>query len=136
MRKRKSSRSASEQVGYRRPPKSGRFKKGVSGNPGGRPRGSRNVGSVFRDVMRQKISVTENGRTRKVPALEVMLRRLANEAMRSDPRALRLILPMIERYADAPELETGTDQLMAEDERILAHHLGRRSDALDQEDDD
>ena len=135
MRKHRSSKLKSELVGYRRPPKSGRFKKGVSGNPGGRPRGTRNMRSVFRDVMRQKISVTENGRTRKVPALEVMLRRLANEAMRSDPRALRLILPMIERYADAPEAQTGTDELMAEDERILARHLGRRPYALDQEDD-
>ena len=29
--------------------------------------------------------VTENGKTRRIPALEVMLRRLANDAMRSDP---------------------------------------------------
>lgn len=135
MRKRKSSKSKSELVGYRRPPKSGQFKKGVSGNPGGRPRGSRNMRSVFRDVMRQKISVTENGKTRRIPALEVMLRRLANEAMRSDPRALRLILPMIERYADATEAEPGTDELMAEDEIILARHLGRPPETSDEDDD-
>ena len=34
-----------------------------------------------------KDAVTENGKTRRIPALEVMLRRLANDAMRSDPRA-------------------------------------------------
>src|SRR5438132_83370 len=75
-------------VGYGRPPKESQFKKGKSGNPVGRPKGVRSVGSVLQDVIRQKIAVTENGKTRHVTALEVMLRRLANEAMRKDPAAL------------------------------------------------
>jgi Family of unknown function (DUF5681) len=63
-------------VGYRRPPKSTQFKTGKSGNPRGRPKGARSVGAVLRDVIQQRIAVTENGRTRRIPALEVMLRRL------------------------------------------------------------
>ena len=35
--------------------------------------------------------------------LEGMLRRLANDAMRSDPNAIRLLLPLIDRYSDSPE---------------------------------
>ena len=42
----------------------------------------------------QKIPVTENGKTRRIPVLEVMLRRLANDAMRSDPGAVKLLLAL------------------------------------------
>ena len=90
-------------VGYRRPPKASQFMAGKSGNPRGRPKGSRPVGAVLQDIMQQKVAVTENGKTRRIPALEVMLRRLANDAMRSDPNAIRLLLPLIDRYSDSLE---------------------------------
>src|SRR6476660_9533438 len=91
MRSRKTSASSKSHVGYRRPPKATRFKKGKSGNPRGRPKGSRDIGNVLLDVTRQKIPVTENGRTRRMPALEVMLRKLTNEAIQNDQGALKLL---------------------------------------------
>jgi hypothetical protein len=89
-------------VGYGRPPKATRFSKGKSGNPNGRPKGSRTVGAVLQEILQQKIAVTENGKTRRVPALEVMLRRLANDAMRSEPAALKLMLSLYDRYQESP----------------------------------
>jgi Family of unknown function (DUF5681) len=77
---RKSSGTSDYVVGYRRPPKATQFAAGKSGNPKGRPKGSRSVGAVLKDILQQKIAVTENGKTRRIPALEVMLRRLANDA--------------------------------------------------------
>lgn len=129
MPRRKTPRSSNHVVGYRKPPKSTQFKKGKSGNPTGRPRGSRGVGAVLRDVIRQKIPVTENGKTRRVPALEVMLRRLVNDAMRNDPRALKLILSLVDRHAEAPESESHIDEALAEDQEILVRYLGKLSAA-------
>ena len=100
---RKSSGTSDYVVGYRRPPKATQFAAGKSGNPKGRPKGSRSVGAVLKDILQQKIAVTENGKTRRIPALEVMLRRLANDAMRNDPNAIRLLLSLIDRYSDSPE---------------------------------
>lgn len=100
---RKSSGTSDYVVGYRRPPKATQFAAGKSGNPKGRPKGSRSVGAVLKDILQQKIAVTENGKTRRIPALEVMLRRLVNDAMRSDPNAIRLLLSLIDRYSDSPE---------------------------------
>jgi hypothetical protein len=54
-----------------------------------RPKGPKTVGAVLRDVTQRRIEVTENGKTRRILVLEVMLRRLANDAMRSDPRAMK-----------------------------------------------
>ena len=100
---RKSSRTSDYVVGYRRPPKATQFAAGKSGNPKGRPKGSRSVGAVLNDILQQKIAVTENGKTRRIPALEVMLRRLVNDAMRGDPNAIRLLFSLIDRYSDSPE---------------------------------
>lgn len=110
-------------VGYGRPPKATQFKKGTSGNPKGRPKGSRTVGAVLQEILQQKIAVTENGKTRRVPALEVMLRRLANDAMRNEPTALKLMLSLYDRYGESPEAGIRLDEVLAEDKAILAKFL-------------
>ncbi len=56
-----------------------------------------------------------------------MLRRLANDATRNDPRALKLILSLVDRYADAPDIESRIEDLLAEDPEILARYLGKPS---------
>jgi Family of unknown function (DUF5681) len=91
---RKSAKPPDYVVGYRRPPKASQFMPGKSGNPKGRPKGSRPVGAVLQDIIRQKVAVTENGKTRRIPVIEVMFRRLANDAMWSDPRAMKLLLSL------------------------------------------
>ena len=73
---RKDSKSTDYLVGYGRPPKASQFRPGNSGNPKGRPKGSRSVGALLKVAIEQKVAVTENGKTRRIPALEVMLRRL------------------------------------------------------------
>ena len=82
MTNRKNQNGSDYLVGYKRPPKASQFKPGRSGNPKGRPKGSRSVGAIVAKVLGQKIAVTENGETRLIPAIEVAVRRLANDAMR------------------------------------------------------
>jgi len=125
---RKPSKSSDEGVGYGRPPKATQFKKGESGNPKGRPKGSRTVGAVLQDILQQRIAVTENGKTRRLPALEVMLRRLANDAMRNEPVALKLMLSLFDRYGESPEAGIRLDEVLAEDKAILANFLKEPSD--------
>jgi len=119
----KSSKPSDYVVGFRRPPEATRFAAGKSGNPKGRPKGSRTVGAVLQDIIRQKIAVTENGKTRRIPALEVMLRRLANDAMRSEPVALKLMLSLFDRYGQSPEATIKLDEILEEDKAILANFL-------------
>jgi hypothetical protein len=112
-------------IGYKRPPMKTRFQKGKSGNPKGRPRGVRPVGSILQSILGQRISVTENGRTRRLPALEVMLRRLAADAMRNQPIALKLMLSLVDRYGDAAEAALSVDEILSEDQAILARYLAK-----------
>jgi hypothetical protein len=115
--------SGEYEVGKGRPPLTTRWKSGQSGNPKGRPKGSRPLGAVLQDIIQQKVSVTESGKTRRIPALEVMLRRLANDAMRSDQRAIKLLLSLVDRYAESPETALQLRGMLAEDEAILAQYL-------------
>jgi hypothetical protein len=115
-------------VGYKRPPEATQFAVGKSGNPKGRPKGARTVGAVLQDVLRQKIPVTENGKTRRIPVLEVTIRRLANDAMRSGPGAVKLLLALVDRYSDSPDSALRFGDILAEDKAILAQYLPRPVD--------
>ena len=123
MTNRSGSRPADYAVGYGRPPKATQFGAGKGGNPRGRPKGSRTVGAILQDILRQKIAVTENSKTRRLSALEVMLRRLVNDAVRSDAKAMKLLLALVEHYAETPEAKVQLGELQAEDQAILAQSL-------------
>jgi hypothetical protein len=110
-------------VGYRRPPKSTQFKPGVSGNPKGKPKGSRPVGALLQEIIRQKIPVTENGKTRRLTVLEIMLRRLANDAMRGEQRSVKFLLSLLEHYGDSSQTTLQLSEILAEDAEILAEYL-------------
>lgn len=83
-----------EQVGFRRPPTSTRFRKGVSGNPKGRPKGSLNVGSVFVKALREKVVINEHGKRRTVTKLEAALKQLVNKAASGDRHSCQQLLDL------------------------------------------
>jgi hypothetical protein len=80
-------------IGYGRPPKQSRFRPGKSGNPKGRPRGTRNLSSILAQVLAEKAVVIENGRPRATTMGEIIIAGLVERAARSD-RAVQLILAM------------------------------------------
>ena len=95
------------EVGYRRPPASGRFRPGTSGNPRGRPKGSRNFITLLEQELNKTISVTENGRKRKLTRLQAIVKRMVNSALNGDQRALLNLLEIMRRTGrfDAPAAE-------------------------------
>src|SRR5208282_3196836 len=67
-------------VGYCKPPRHTRFIRGQSGNPKGRPKGSQNPAIVLAKAGRQRVKVTENGRTRYVTKAEATVVQMWNKA--------------------------------------------------------
>jgi len=93
-------------VGYGTPPEATRFKKGSSGNPKGRPRGSLNVGTLFIKTLREKVVINENGQRKTVTKLEAALKQMVNKAASGDIRALRELLELA-RAAEARQNAPG-----------------------------
>ena len=80
------------EVGYGKPPKATRFKKGKSGNPKGRPRGSPNVLTAIDRAIHEKVAINENGKRREISKLDAAAKQLANKAAQGDQRAIGQLL--------------------------------------------
>lgn len=92
------------EVGYARPPVGSRFKPGRSGNPKGRPKGSKNLSSILEATLFGPVQVTVGGRTMKVPAFEAAMMRLVRKALEGDLRATEKVvklLPLAQALIDA-----------------------------------
>lgn len=87
--------------GYGKPPRKHRFKKGKSGNPRGRPKGSRNISTVIEKELNGRVTVTENGQQRRFSKSQVAAKQLVNKAMTGDQKAIQAILNLYKNQ-DAP----------------------------------
>jgi hypothetical protein len=92
-------RSPDYRVGYGRPPKNSQFKPGQSGNPKGRPKGSKNLNAVLDKVLSQKLLIREGEKRRTVSTLEAVVLKHVSKALQGDGRAMHSILQLI-RQAD------------------------------------
>jgi hypothetical protein len=92
-------------VGYAKPPKATRFKPGQSGNPKGRPKGTGSLAQSLRKALFGRISVTENGRVKSMPALDAIMKAMRLKALKGDVRAAALLISLTEVHKVAAEPE-------------------------------
>ena len=62
-------------VGYKKPPQHTRFQKGQSGNSRGKVRGRKNYRTEFLEELSEKVTVSENGRPRKLSKQTLVIKR-------------------------------------------------------------
>src|SRR5262245_45017231 len=84
-------------VGYCQPPRHTQFRKGRSGNPKGRPKGSRNFESLVELELKRKIEVRENGQPKRISKLELSAKQLANGAAAGKLQYIQFVQPIMER---------------------------------------
>ena len=84
------------EVGKGKPPKKHQFKPGQSGNPKGRPKGSKNVHHILSKILDEKITITDAGKTMEVNKLEGGIRVFVNKTFEGRPQSLRLLLELLE----------------------------------------
>jgi len=111
-------------VGRGNPPVSGQFKSGQSGNPRGRPKRAHTLGQLIDSALQAKVTISENGRARKVSALEAIVLKQRNAALGGDPKAIERILRLAQMPAgpqSAPgEADTGRRNNTNDDRKIIS----------------
>lgn len=72
-------------IGYGKPPMHTRFKPGQSGNVKGRPRESKNLTTTMTKELNQKVTISENGRRKKITMREAITKQALNKAAGAIP---------------------------------------------------
>ncbi|MEQ8903426.1 MAG: DUF5681 domain-containing protein [Roseovarius sp.] len=120
-------------VGYGKPPKHSQFQKGQSGNPKGRPKGSKNISTILKEQLYRKVTITENGRHKQITVIDAIFRRVSKSALEGDRGAWNTIIklfPMVEADNLAADEVTDASEIDATDEAILRHFIEMRGSEL------
>src|ERR1700739_4334618 len=80
------------EVGYGKPPRHSRFRKGQSGNPRARPPGAKNLKTLLNDALNEPVIVTENGGRRKLTKREAIIKQVVNQSTKGDWPAIKVLL--------------------------------------------
>ncbi len=113
------------EVGYGRPPEATKFRPGQSGNPSGRPKGSKNLATLVLKHLQTKVTVRENGRERRMSKLDVGLTKMMNRF--AEKGELNLFNDLRKLF-DRPEAQTIVIQLPVDVTRLTMKQLLRAFD--------
>jgi hypothetical protein len=111
-------------VGFKKPPRHTRFKKGQSGNPRGKAKGRKNLKTELLEELGERVVVSENGRHRALPKQTVIVKRMVADAVQGDGKARDQLLRLIGQI-DAVEGRQSSSPAAAEDAEIMARFKAR-----------
>jgi hypothetical protein len=108
------------EVGYGKPPRHSRFRKGQSGNPRGRPPGAKNLKTLLNDALNEPVIVTENGGRRKLTKREAIIKQVVNQSTKGDWPAIKVLLGLVREIEDRTDPASHeTSSFTAADEKVI-----------------
>lgn len=110
------------EVGYGRPPKETRFKKGQSGNPCGRSKGTKNLKTDLLEELNESITIREGEKTRTISKQRALLKAMMSKSLKGDAPATANMLRLMAQCLD-PTGDTGDEAPLTREERevIMAY---------------
>lgn len=114
-----------DRVGYKRPPKHGRFQPGRSGNPTGRKKSVRNFKTDLVAELQEQIPIRENGREMKITKQRAFIKALVAAAIKGDMRATNALVSFCTRSLGSEDKEDANAAPIAEDFDIIEAFVKR-----------
>lgn len=115
----------SGKTGYKNPPVHTRFKPGQSGNPKGRPKGTKNLATDLREELSSKIPVKEGGVERRISKQRALIKTLSAKALQGDMPAIKTLVSLLERAMRNEPPEPPKKLESEEDQAIVEAYLSR-----------
>jgi len=112
-------------VGFKRPPRHTQFKPGQSGNPKGRPKGTKNLRTDLSEELAEKITVTEGGQQLVISKQRAMLKSLMARSIKGDTAAARALINLIVGLEMVDVQDKASEPLASDDLEILAEFKKR-----------
>ncbi len=109
----------SYEVGYRKPPKRTRFQPGQSGNPRGRPKGTKNLKTDLMEELDETIVIREGDQSRRVSKQRAVVKTLVARTLKGDARAATLLTSMMMRLLETGEGAPVVGEPLLDDERDI-----------------
>jgi hypothetical protein len=113
-------------IGYRKPPQHSQFKKGKSGNPKGRPIGTKNFKTDLAEELAEQIVVHEGGRTMKITKQKAVAKTLLAGALKGNASLTNALLNTIIRFSDPRDQSDEKNSPLTEDENAALAVLEAR----------
>lgn len=116
--------SSSSQVGFCQPPEHTRFQPGQSGNPAGRPKGSRSFKTELRNALATEVEVQIDGAKQRMSKFRVIFERLMSSASKGDFKAAALIVELGQKIdSESPSATNDQIELSSGDQKILDRYV-------------
>jgi len=97
---------ADYEVGYKKPPRHSRFKPGNRANPHGRgKRKQRTEAAIVHEIMTQRVTFVEGGKSKRAPRIALMIKRLGAAALNGDVGAAEALLKIRKDFANNRAIE-------------------------------
>jgi hypothetical protein len=111
--------SESYEVGYGKPPRQSRFQKGASGNPKGRPKGSKNLATIILKESNQRVRINGPRGSRTVTKIEATVMQLGNKSAQGDLRASRDFIALVQHSEESLVSGAGPVAISELDQQVM-----------------
>jgi hypothetical protein len=88
------------EVGYGKPPRANRFRKGRTGNPRGKRQGEENTISAFKRIVSRRVKIKDDEQVRTITLAEAVILKNYNAALQKNPFAMNNIFRLAENAGE------------------------------------
>ncbi len=113
-------------VGYGKPPMHTQFKPGQTGNPQGRPKGSKNLKTDLLEELAETMRITEGGRERRISKQRALIKAQVARGIKGNDRAAAKILDLTLKILGIEDLDDAAEKPPSQEEREVLEALEAR----------